>query len=417
MSSQIVAWFWDSYAPLSQHHAVARREPVWLHRAVNSSAPVPALKQALLAISLTKYGKVTEDVALYEGGRRLYAQALRGLQKALYSTSVVFHDDLLAAIHVLLLYELFESTSNNRAAWHAHLTGISRLLKIRGPERHRKPVARTIFEDLRYVLMLQPVLKREESVFGRPEWLAITSATAKRSVEQRTLDIGFEVASTMAKADRSEAHAASERLEELLDCYNSLYERLRSLEMEMRAGIGSSDSGKASGAEVDDSILSGKVTKNCLERSRNPQDLLTSLPLLTLQLAIARDGNKLQKSLQQQRLPRFDPLSKALPAFAFIDQANSMDLARRILSIVPLCLQGDLGLLGASRAIFPLSTTLRQVSGIEPEHSRCLDLLKQVAEDKGVRFAEMIGPLRPDLSSKTTTVTETKLIMSPAIAV
>ena len=109
VSSYVVSWFWESYSPLSNHSAIVRRDPIWLHRAINNPNSVPALKLALLAISFTRYGKTTADVALYECGKRLYSQALQALQTALYVTSVLRNDDLLIAIHVLLIYEVLVS--------------------------------------------------------------------------------------------------------------------------------------------------------------------------------------------------------------------------------------------------------------------------------------------------------------------
>ena len=230
------------------------------------------------------------------------------------------------------------------------------------------------------------------------------------------LDIGYEAASAMAAADSNIAHAAYGRLHKLRDDFEKLYERLRSLEMELRSGIGVSSPHEVSlEMEVDDSVISGKLTKASLENVKNPRDLLTGLPLLACQLAVAREGDKLLQALRTSPARRPDQSAKTskFDACLFTDHANRMELARRILSIVPLCLQPKMGVLGASRIIFPVSTTLRQVSGIEPEYSRCLDFLEQVAEVQGIRFARMVGPLRPDLSSKKTTVTGTKLAMSP----
>lgn len=89
-----------------------------------------------------------EDAVLH--GQQLYSESLMLVQKALYSSTQMWHDETLAAIRALSLYELFESTSGNIKSWQIHLAGISQLIDVRGPTRHHSHIARAILVDVRY---------------------------------------------------------------------------------------------------------------------------------------------------------------------------------------------------------------------------------------------------------------------------
>ena len=76
----------------------------------------------------------------------------------------------LAAANTLLLYEVrriailitllfpklsdlaqvFEFSSHSLGAWNAHLSGITHMMVLRGPELHRSPISQATVEDHRY---------------------------------------------------------------------------------------------------------------------------------------------------------------------------------------------------------------------------------------------------------------------------
>jgi hypothetical protein len=108
--AQVVAWFWESYATVSRFddgdRDVPERNSLWLYRAVEVPHPLPVLKQALLALSIVRYGRVTGNVDLTSYGQRLYGIVLRALQQAMYDENSATSDATLASVRVLVLYEV-----------------------------------------------------------------------------------------------------------------------------------------------------------------------------------------------------------------------------------------------------------------------------------------------------------------------
>lgn len=66
----------------------------------------PALDQALLAISVTRYGKAYGEPTVLEKGRQIYVRALSLLQQCLYDEELAMLDETLATICVLVVYEV-----------------------------------------------------------------------------------------------------------------------------------------------------------------------------------------------------------------------------------------------------------------------------------------------------------------------
>lgn len=140
----MVGWFWTEHA--SGHES-------WLRHAIDIPLPTPALQKSLLALSITRFGRVNQNHDMVLHGQRVYSECLVLVQKALYNPDLMYHDETLASIRAMALYELFEATSNNPAAWQNHLSGISHLIELRGPSRSRSPLARAVLTDVRYALV------------------------------------------------------------------------------------------------------------------------------------------------------------------------------------------------------------------------------------------------------------------------
>ena len=103
---RVVAWFWDSYAPTTAATEKSKSTSVWLYHAVELSNPTPVLHQALLALSITRYGRVHGNLAMRKHGQAIYGNALRLLQQALYNEVLMYDDETLASVRALVLYEV-----------------------------------------------------------------------------------------------------------------------------------------------------------------------------------------------------------------------------------------------------------------------------------------------------------------------
>lgn len=127
----------------------------------------PALDEALLALSLTRYGKVHSDRTVLEKGQQIYVQALGLLQQCLYDEKLALLDETLATVSVMALHEvrwpstgnfhancqILETTSKSPEGWSKHVDGFASLLQHRGPQNHRALLPRNLFEHSRYMLV------------------------------------------------------------------------------------------------------------------------------------------------------------------------------------------------------------------------------------------------------------------------
>ena len=54
--------------------------------------------------------------------------------------------------------QLYEPTDGSTAGWNSHADGVTQLILIRGPDRHRSPFGRALLEGIRLsaVLFLIP---------------------------------------------------------------------------------------------------------------------------------------------------------------------------------------------------------------------------------------------------------------------
>jgi hypothetical protein len=68
--------------------------------------PTRPLHQTLLALSMVHFGRANNDVGLVKQGQQTYGHALRLLQGALYDLDRIQHDETLAAVRAMALYEV-----------------------------------------------------------------------------------------------------------------------------------------------------------------------------------------------------------------------------------------------------------------------------------------------------------------------
>lgn len=123
------------------------------------------------------------------------------MQQAVYDTGLMHHEDTLAAARCMLLYEHFESTSDNTTSWFNHIIGISRIVEIRGPRSHRTALTQSLLESMRYSAMIMSLMERDQSAFGKPAWLTEPWVDGHKSLEQRIIDYGFHISNQLYKGD------------------------------------------------------------------------------------------------------------------------------------------------------------------------------------------------------------------------
>ncbi len=180
--AQILSWFWESSSKQG-----------WLCSAMDIPSPIPTLRQSLRALAVTRYGRFKGDEQWMRQGRRLYGEALSTLQKTLRGQP--FHDETLASARALVLYEFLESTSENPNAWETHLSGLARLMEVRG--KPQSAMAKAVFADVRYPLMAKALMRGEMSPFSEEGWLLDEKC-------EQLWNYGFQIAAIMAASEKEE---------------------------------------------------------------------------------------------------------------------------------------------------------------------------------------------------------------------
>lgn len=98
--------FWTNYSPRTMSSNEAVKGPLWLYLAMGIPNPTPILHKSLLALAVVRSGRAREDSSLVVEGQRFYGQAVRMLQKTLEDRQQILHEENLAAVRAMVLYEV-----------------------------------------------------------------------------------------------------------------------------------------------------------------------------------------------------------------------------------------------------------------------------------------------------------------------
>jgi hypothetical protein len=185
-SQRVKAWFWQTISPQTSSGHTWNSTSRWLYHVLQTANPQPALREALLAISTTAFGKLNGEPALLIEGHRLYSKALHLLRLALDESVSAQHDDTLDATCLMILFEVFLNDSCQVPAltyaqrfngnvptldgWVSHMNGLTLLLQQRGPKRHCTSSSRAALEYCRYMIVCLTFL-------GSPLYLLMVSSS------------------------------------------------------------------------------------------------------------------------------------------------------------------------------------------------------------------------------------------------
>jgi hypothetical protein len=100
--------FWAHYSPSSGSSSpgVPPHGPLWLYLAMSIPHPTEVLQRTLLALAIVRGGRAVNDNSLVIRGQRFYSQAVRMLQRSLESREQMLHEEILAAVRAMVLYEV-----------------------------------------------------------------------------------------------------------------------------------------------------------------------------------------------------------------------------------------------------------------------------------------------------------------------
>lgn len=366
-AARFTAQFYETFVQSFPSKRAMVSPPHWLEYVVKLPAPLPVLDQALLAISLTHCGRVQESSTLVMEGRRLYAHSLHLLQIALGNTASCLHDDTLAAVAMCVLHELLNPTSTTRPqGWLEHLAGVSRLVEVRGPDRHRTARSRAALEHIRHLLMMRSLLHRRASVLSEPAWLEEPWQGVEKSLEQQVFDCGLILGAVFERVDRVSRGESSGNVslaqQTLEECLN-LETILQGLQTRYFSQLFIEESTCAEQEEVLDAA--------CLA-TRPPSSssqLLLGVSILGFRLGALDTAGELsgQVCLKMRFLDSIATL-----------RAKKRQLAKIVVRCVAQYLSTKIGAMGAARLVFALRLASKQLNEQDEDFTDCQKLLERL---------------------------------------
>ncbi|GFF93042.1 hypothetical protein IFM60648_09949 [Aspergillus lentulus] len=153
----------------------------WLSQLPQMPIDTGALKASTLALCTALVGRSTGNKALVHESLKLYTRGLRALQVALQSSSLVRHDETLAACLVLAMYEITECPARHIVGYYQHCRGLLSLIQLRGVGAHASGLGHQLFLAIR-VHLLKPSFLAEPSWMDKP-WQNAAKRPYDRIVE------------------------------------------------------------------------------------------------------------------------------------------------------------------------------------------------------------------------------------------
>ncbi|OCL13168.1 putative C6 finger domain protein [Glonium stellatum] len=137
-----------------------------------------ALDKAIRCFTTHYFGKLSRNEQMVRYSRTAYGEALSGLQKTLNSFSDVTSSETLSAATLLCLYEFFAPT--RRDARMKHADGIGRLIRLRGPQRHKSEFDNIMLVLVRGILVMEALFSGKDCFLEAEEWRSINTDTTNQ---------------------------------------------------------------------------------------------------------------------------------------------------------------------------------------------------------------------------------------------
>lgn len=180
------------HAFLSDCFPVAFKVPVyakpWIFLLSELPMKVKALDTASVALAAAKVGRLHDDPDLVRESHRLYTKALRELQIALWSRSLMLEDETLAACMALSLYEIMECPNDGPQGYSSHCAGFISLIHARGLDLHVSGAGHQLFLGARLPGILYALERHSPNFLSDPVWLSGPWAHTSKSPIDRIRD-------------------------------------------------------------------------------------------------------------------------------------------------------------------------------------------------------------------------------------
>ena len=222
---QLYNEFITSYLPQNQRGVVYGHFSFLQTLAFKTSCH-PALTQGLDAISLVQIGSLYKHQSLTKQGVHEYAKALSSLARSIFRGEFLYDDDVLAAVTVLAMCELYAEIQDMGEGWAKHVNGCSQLLIARGPASMTSELSLLLYSNMRHGVLLYALMGRREPFMAKAEWREVNLRVPLAVLDEST---GFflaalQVPGLLQRRDEldSEADGVVEQLDKILEDSSAL---------------------------------------------------------------------------------------------------------------------------------------------------------------------------------------------------
>jgi hypothetical protein len=173
-----------------------------IYTAADTEDNTHLLHRAILTLGIIFFGAQHGSPSIQNRGYIMHGKILKQLNATLSDPHCYLRDDVLLSVVTLVLLECFAPTG--RKYYLKHMSGLEKLLELRGPAMHRERKAMGIFKGVRRMVIFAALNKRKESILARGEWKCIQGAdcTADEMEEQFLMNALADCTVVIAEYDK-----------------------------------------------------------------------------------------------------------------------------------------------------------------------------------------------------------------------
>ncbi|KAF2435769.1 hypothetical protein EJ08DRAFT_645457 [Tothia fuscella] len=219
--SRIIDEYWQIFFPnvvLAQTSASLPIESMgsWAYVVQEAGKETSFVKTALLAVTLANLSRRSGEEGLRIAAIEAYSASLREVNLSLQDPRRQQSDLLLAVIKLLALYESSGGSGGSKSGpnWEKHSMGVTRLLSVRGPEKHTEDLAHALFLDARYQAATISIKQRKPCILAEREWMLRPWLTRPKSIRDNIIDIMLQLPAILECYDKAIALEESSQEED-----------------------------------------------------------------------------------------------------------------------------------------------------------------------------------------------------------
>ena len=323
----------------------------WTEMVHELAATEKSLANAFSALTIARVGKENRDSRLVRESTKVYGQALKNMQSALFDPTRMHSDEVLIASMLLGLYEIFEGSTLESRSWLSHAQGAARLIEFRGPERHRNRQAHHVFLGSRVPTIYAAILSRKATYLADEDWRTIPWENQHRTYYDKLVDTTTDIPGLLAEIDAANIGSPNPltyaRKKELLNDLANVQKCLDTWKKHVkRDGVARTIRHNHSSDD--------KYPYDTEYWFENHLFMKAHSIYWACSLVVAEAAEELLSDLRSYDVKR-DPGDTAAVEGLFDAKKHATAIAHSI----PYCVQPDMGALGASIINFPANLALR----------------------------------------------------------